>query len=326
LRPDLARGTSQDSRHVVDGVDRFDADREALWLLRTTSIAFLFREAEAPAYKRVGARVPSRDELKLHFESLSLDELRAACASDDYTPDAQEVANEVLRARPSPIDAPAPLAPAVDEPPAIAPDARCALHAESEATFVCSRCGAFACEACRGSQEGLCRACEERKGESREGLELGWLFRESAAVFVPSLPVVMGLGGLLGGLAVAQSWLSQGAPSQLTLLKAASAGSASSVAMVLVNRAVILLGNLVCIRLWAAMAQGASPSLGDAAAKALPRWGWAVLLELATTVATALATLACVIPGCFSWSPGGWQCRRLPSDFRLARRCRGHTP
>jgi hypothetical protein len=235
--------------------------------------------------------MPTRDELKEHFASLSVEELRGVPNSDDYTELAKEVAEEVLRARSTRVEVPeAPPLPVAERVPAIATDARCALHAGREATFVCTRCGAFRCQDCRGDEEGLCRPCEERKGESMEGLELGWLFRESAAVLVPSLPVVMGFGGVLGALGLAQSWLGTGA---------AVGGGAVSFVFVLATRAVALLGYLICIRLWAAIAQGASPTLVEAAAHALPRFGWALLLEAATFVAMVLAALACVVPALF---------------------------
>jgi hypothetical protein len=234
--------------------------------------------------------MPTPDELKLHFESLSTEELRIVSSSGEYTPEAKEAAEQVLLVRGNQEEAPRASLPA---------EARCALHTERQATFVCTRCGAFRCQECRGDEAGLCLPCEERKGESMEGLELGWLFRRSAAVLLPSLPVVMGFGAILGVLALAQSLLIRGSPLAPSTFRAPTAGAALSVVFQLGTRAIALVGDLICIRLWAGMAEGGSPSVAEAAAKAVPRFGWAVLLQVATYVATVLAALACIVPGLF---------------------------
>jgi uncharacterized RDD family membrane protein YckC len=46
-------------------------------------------------------------------------------------------------------------------------DAKCAVHPEATASFICSRCGSFACAACRAlnpSADGLCTRCGDSDG------------------------------------------------------------------------------------------------------------------------------------------------------------------
>ncbi|HEY3450231.1 MAG TPA: B-box zinc finger protein [Myxococcales bacterium] len=51
----------------------------------------------------------------------------------------------------------------MDPLPAPLADARCALHSDRPAVFICRRCGAFGCDACRADPSaGLCRTCVER--------------------------------------------------------------------------------------------------------------------------------------------------------------------
>ncbi|MGC4122921.1 MAG: hypothetical protein QM765_51805 [Myxococcales bacterium] len=56
-----------------------------------------------------------------------------------------------------------PLPPPATPPSAQLDDARCALHPDASAAFVCQRCGAFGCEACRAdAATDQCQACAAR--------------------------------------------------------------------------------------------------------------------------------------------------------------------
>ena len=73
---------------------------------------------------------------------------------------------------------------------------KCAVHAEVDARSVCSRCGAFVCEACERVFEGVttCAACVEREDNrppSREAVV--------AIVFAVLVPVGL-IPGLIGGV------------------------------------------------------------------------------------------------------------------------------
>lgn len=45
------------------------------------------------------------------------------------------------------------------------PGARCAVHPEAEAVLTCSRCGCFACTACKSESPELCATCHRRPAE-----------------------------------------------------------------------------------------------------------------------------------------------------------------
>ena len=88
---------------------------------------------------------------------------------------------------------------------ALAPaGAQCALHPQAAAAFICSRCGSFACNACRAfgaGSEGLCARCATASGPlaSRSSRFLANLI-DNLAVALPAILVVVG-GAILGSVA-----------------------------------------------------------------------------------------------------------------------------
>lgn len=92
--------------------------------------------------------------------------------------------------------------------PATPAGAVCAVHADARATFLCARCGDYACEACARrvtpTASPLCAGCwgqrEHVAGELRrgEGAFRTWVFVAVAALLVAWLALVATtfLGGL----------------------------------------------------------------------------------------------------------------------------------
>ncbi len=74
-----------------------------------------------------------------------------------------------------------------------APDgAVCAQHPKITASFICARCGSFACPQCRAlSSDGLCTRCETNVGvKAGVGARIGAHLIDSLAVFIVPLMVV----------------------------------------------------------------------------------------------------------------------------------------
>jgi hypothetical protein len=78
-----------------------------------------------------------------------------------------------------------------------APSPLCAVHEGSPALFTCSRCGAFACSACKTDVEAVCFACwsrpAERLGSSRRARGAFMLSVLALHGLVPLAPVALWL-------------------------------------------------------------------------------------------------------------------------------------
>jgi hypothetical protein len=78
-----------------------------------------------------------------------------------------------------------------------APSALCAVHPGSPALFTCTRCGAFACSACKARVEDVCLACwsrpSERLDSSRRARSAFFLAVLALHGLVPLAPVALWL-------------------------------------------------------------------------------------------------------------------------------------
>jgi hypothetical protein len=182
--------------------------------------------------------------------------------------------------------------------------AHCAVHPAESAVFVCQRCGGFACEGCRSSQEPLCLACDARLGDVPQGFDLGWLIRQTASLFIPSLPIVVGFGMLVAGLQLAQSFLPTASAGDLPKVLSGF-GSPMRLVFGVLLALVQLLSELTCVGWWAALARGGEPSLPRALLTGTSRLGWGVLLRLMMGLGLGCGTVLLVAPGLFllaAWS------------------------
>lgn len=164
----------------------------------------------------------------------------------------------------------------------------CAVHPGAEATFTCSRCGAFACQACVSPVELLCAKCEGLRGSvlgsdvSASGL-IGDSFR-LVARFGPAVATFAVLEAVLG-----------------VALSAAGASAPQSTGFTIVFGLLSIVVNTIVQGAWisllASAAQGTpigiGPALGRGAAVALPLFACNLILG----IGVGFATLLLIVPG-----------------------------
>lgn len=164
----------------------------------------------------------------------------------------------------------------------------CAVHAGAPATFTCSRCGSFACDACTSSTDLLCAACDRLRGSVLgTDVSAGGLIGDSFRLVARFGAAVAAFAAVEAVASAVVSQVGARLPQDLFFV----------VLLALVSIAVNTVVQGAWITLLSSAAQGSPIGIGHAlgrgAAVALPLFACNLILG----IGVGFATLLLVVPG-----------------------------